>query len=54
MGVSPVAQWVKNPTTAPRVPTEVWVRSLTQYNVLEDLALQQLWFWLQLWLGFNP
>ena len=38
-----MAQWVKNPTTAAQVSTEVQVPSLAWYHGLKDPALPQLW-----------
>ena len=49
-----MAQQVKNPTAAARVPANVWVQSLAQHNGLKDLALLQLWRRSQLWLRVNP
>ena len=43
VGVSPLVQWVKNPTAAAQVTLEVWVRFPAWHSGLKDLVLLQLW-----------
>ena len=54
LGVSTVAQWVRNPTAVAQVTAEARVQSLAWCSGLKDGALPQLQCSLQLWLGFNP
>ena len=54
LGVSTVAQWVKNLTAAARVATEAEVQSLGLHNESKDLVLPQLRHRSQLWLGCSP
>ena len=53
-GVPAVAQWVKNLTEVAWVTVEVQVLSPAQCSELKDLALLQLWHWLQQRLRFSP
>ena len=54
MGVTSVAQWVKNLTTAAGVNAEVQVLFLPLHSGLNDPALLQLQCRSQLQLGFIP
>ena len=49
-----MAQWVKNLTAAVGVAADVRVPPLAQCSELKDPALPQLWWRLQVQLGFNP
>ena len=48
-----MAQWIRNLTAAAQVTEELWVQSPAQHRALEDPVLLQLWYGLQLCLGFN-
>ena len=48
-----MVQWVRNPTVAAWVTTEVWVHSQASHSRLGDLALLQLQCRTWLWLGFK-
>ena len=43
VGVSPLVQWVKNPTAAAQVTLEVWVRSLPLLSGLGIWCCRELW-----------
>ena len=54
VGVSAVAQCLKNLTVSAQVAAEVRVGYPAQRNGLKDLALARPWYRLQLQLTFNP
>ena len=53
LGVSAVAQWVKNLTEAAQVTMKVWVKSPAQHSGVKYPLLLWLQLSLQLWLRFD-
>ena len=53
VGVTTVAQWVKNPNAAAQVAVELKVRLLAQHSGTKDPVLLQLWHRSQLHLRFS-